>query len=294
VTRGRRTVTPGGAPPRARAAALEPTPAEIANSVRAWLREQADPACREALETLVPGARALGVRVPVLRARAAALRREHRALPLTTLADVMDSFAAGRMREEILIGAFWLARYGRALEGLPWPRIAAWVPALDNWETCDQLAMNVAARVVAADAALVSSLHRLTGARSAWARRFALATASALNQKGRVHVAEALAICAPLVADDSPHVRKAVGWALREASRHDPAAVEAFLVTQGSRAHPGVVREGSARLSAARRAALNPRPALRLASRRAPRTAPRAGRPSRAPRRRTSSVRRRS
>jgi len=266
VIRVRKVVTPAGRP----TAGPEPlSAAAIANSIRAWLREAADPAYRAKLETLIPGARALGVRVPVLRARAAALRREHRTLPLPTLADVMDSFAAGRMREEILIGAFWLARYGRALEGLPWPRIAAWIPTLDNWETCDQLAMNVAARVVAADLALASSLRRLTGARSEWARRFALATASALNQKGRVHVAETLAICAPLVADDSPHVRKAVGWALREVSRHDPAAVEAFLRAHRSRAHPSVVREGSAKLSAARRAALDPRrPSVRRADRR--------------------------
>jgi 3-methyladenine DNA glycosylase AlkD len=258
-----------------------PSAAVIANSVRAWLREAADPSYRAALETLIPGSRALGVRVPVLRARAAALRREHRGLSLATLADVMDSFAAGRMREEILIGAFWLARYGRAVEGLQWRRLAAWIPALDNWETCDQLAMNVAARVVAVDLALVASLRRLTDSRSEWARRFALATASAMNQKGRAHVGETLAICAPLVADDSPHVRKAVGWALRQASKHDPAAVAAFLLEHRSGAHPSVIREGSAKLSAARRAALSPRPAPRAASRGSRRQAPRPGRPAR-------------
>ena len=121
------------------------------------------------------------------------------------------------------------------VEELPWRRLAVWLPALDNWETCDQLAMNVAAPVVAADPALVRELLRLTGARSEWVRRFTLASASALNQKGRVHVAETLAICGPLVADSSPHVRKAVGWALREASRHDPAAVEVFLRRHATR-----------------------------------------------------------
>ncbi len=258
------TGTVGSAPAPGPAA---PSAAAIANSVRAWLREVADPTYRAALETLIPGARALGVRVPVLRARAAGLRREHRGLPLAALTDVMDSFAAGRMREEILIGTFWLARYGKAVETLPWQRLAAWIPALDNWETCDQLAMTVAARVVSADPALVVSLRRLTESRSEWARRFALATAGAMNQKGRVHVEETLAICAPLIADGSPQVRKAVGWALREASRHDPAAVDAFLREHRSRAHPSVVREGSAKLSAARRAALSPRAVPRSVSR---------------------------
>jgi 3-methyladenine DNA glycosylase AlkD len=253
---------PSGDLKRAPAAvAGAPSAPAIANAVRAWLRTEADPTYRAALETLIPGARALGVRVPVLREQAAALRREHRALPLLTLADAMDSFAAGRMREEVLVGTFWLGRYGKAVETLPWRRLSAWVPALDNWETCDQLAMGVAARVVAADLSLVAELRRLTRSRLEWSRRFALATASALNQKGRAHVAETLAICAPLVADESPQVRKAVGWALREATRHDPAAVAAFLHEHQSRAHPNVVREGSAKLSAARRAALSPRPA---------------------------------
>lgn len=270
--RPRRTATTPGGEAAASAAAL-------VRSVRAWLRETADPAVRAALETLIPGARAVGVKVPVLRARVAALRREHRDLPLATLADAMDRFAAGRVREELLIGTFWLARYGRAMAALPWSRLEAWIPALDNWETCDQLAMNVAARVVAADPALLRPLRRLAGARSEWTRRFALATASALNQKGRVQVAGTLAICGPLVADGSAQVRKAVGWALREASRHDPAAVEAFLREHRDRAHRSVVREGSAKLPAARRAALIGAPAARGAVTRAPAPHPTSLRP---------------
>jgi 3-methyladenine DNA glycosylase AlkD len=225
-------------------------------AVRAGLEARAEPRVKAGLAVLIPGARAIGVPVPVLRAFAADLRAANKTLPLDTMADVMDALAARRVREEILLGTFWLARYGRQLEPLPWHRLAAWLPALDNWETCDQLAMGVASRVVHADLARVRELMRLTRARSEWTRRFTLATASALNQKGRAHVPETLALCAPLLDDPSANVRKAVGWALRQASRHDAGAVEAFLRAHATRAHRTVLRQGSAKLPPGRRADL--------------------------------------
>jgi 3-methyladenine DNA glycosylase AlkD len=232
-------------------------PAAIARALRAWLASVGDPAKRAAFATLIPGARVVGVQVPALRAKAAELRRAHRELPIDAVADVMDRLAASRVREEILVGTFWLARYGRKLSTLPWRRIAKWLPAIDNWETCDQLAMGVAAPVLDADPAPARRLLPLTVARSSWTRRFALATASALNIKGRAHVADTLAVCAPLVADPAPEVRKAVGWALRQATPHDPGAVERFLREHAGTAHPTVMREGSEKLPAARREALS-------------------------------------
>lgn len=228
-------------------------------ALRAWLAAVGDPAKRVAFATLIPGARVVGVQVPVLRAKAAELSRAHRELPLAAVADTMDVLAASRVREEILVGTFWLARYGRKLTALPWRRIAAWLSALDNWETCDQLAMGVAAPVLDADPARAHRLLPLTSARSSWTRRFALATASALNVKGRAHVADTLAVCAPLMADPAPEVRKAVGWALRQATPHDPAAVERFMREHAGTAHPTVLREGSEKLPAARRAAITRR-----------------------------------
>jgi 3-methyladenine DNA glycosylase AlkD len=205
------------------------SPAAIVAALREWLAGAGDPAVRRSLETLIPGARTVGVPVPALRVAAIELRRLHRDLPLETVADITDMLVESRVREEILIGTFWLARYGKKLQALPWSRVTAWLPALDNWETCDQLAMGVAAPLLDAAPDLGSLLLPLTGARSHWVRRLALATASALNQKGRSHVAETLTLCAPLVADPAPEVRKAVGWALRAATVHDPGAVERFL-----------------------------------------------------------------
>jgi len=235
---------------------LTPDPSAIVAALREWLAGAGDPATRRALEALIPGAKTVGVQVPVLRSAAAELRRSRKDLPLETVADIMDTLAASRVREEILIGTFWLARYGKKLGGLPWDRVAAWLAALDNWETCDQLAMGVAAPVLDASPDPAGCLLPLTIARSTWSRRFALATASALNQKGRARVAETLAVCAPLVADPAPEVRKAVGWALRAATAHDPEAVEKFLRDHRGRMHPTVLREGAEKLPVERQMAL--------------------------------------
>ena len=281
---------------------LTPSAAAITDALREWLAGAGDPAVRRSLETLIPGARTVGVQVPALRAAAAELRRSHKDLPLEVVADAMDALAASKVREEILIGTFWLARYGKKLQALPWSRVTAWLPAIDNWETCDQLAMGVAAPVLDAAPDPGGLLLPLTAQRSHWIRRFALAAASALNQKGRARVAETLAVCAPLVADPAPEVRKAVGWALRAATVHDPEAVEKVLRAHRSRMHPTVLREGAEKLPVERQMALS-REAKSGATRSptargaAPRSAPTAPRDSKAPRKRSSpaaSSRRRS
>jgi len=171
----------------------------LRSTIRAGLRARADATVRAGLVTLIPGARAIGVPVPAMRSFAAELRAGNRTLPLASLADVMDALAAGRVREEILVGTFWLARYGRQLETLPWRRLARWLPALDNW---------------------------------------------------------ALSLCGPLLADPSPNVRKAVAWALRQASQHDAGAVYAFLRARAAVVPRGVMREGAAKLPADHRSEL--------------------------------------
>lgn len=278
---------------------LTPDPPAIVAALREWLAGAGDPSVRRSLETLIPGARTVGVQVPVLRAAAVELRRSHKELPLETVADIMDALAASGVREEILIGTFWLARYGKKLGSLPWARVTAWLPALDNWETCDQLATGVAAPVLDAAPDPGGLLLPLTAARSHWTRRFALATASALNQKGRAHAVETLAVCAPLVADPAPEVRKAVGWALRAATVHDPEAVEKFLRAHRGRIHPTVLREGAEKLPVERQMALSREESSRATRSPGPRAAaPAEPRDSRAaPRKRSSpaaSSRRRS
>lgn len=225
-------------------------------AMRAGLTAAAEPAYRDQIEKLVPGIRTLGVRVPKIRALAAALAKADLALDAEAAAGLLDKACVGGSRDEILGAIFLLARFRKALPHLPWPRIAAWLKAVDNWETCDQLAMTIAAPAVAANAALLPRLQALTADRNRWARRFALATAAALTQKGRGQTEACLGIAARLMTDDEPMVQKALAWALREASDDDPAGVAALLHQHRATLSARVLREASEKLPAKIRAAL--------------------------------------
>jgi len=214
---------------------------------RERLAEAADPAYRSQIEKLVPGIRTLGVRVPKIRALAAGFARGG-ALDADSAMAVLDAACAGGSRDEILLGVFLLARFGKALPGLSWPRVKGWLGAVDNWETCDQLAMSIAAPAVAANDRLLPDLKALARDPNRWARRFALATAAALTQKGRGRTDACLAVAALLVTDTEPMVQKALAWALREASDGDPRGVAALLRKHRAALAPRVLREASEKL----------------------------------------------
>lgn len=221
--------------------------------LRARLAALAAPAVKEKLARLVPGAKTLGVKVPALRELARAFYDEHEGLTLDQAADLLDRLAASGVREEILVGTFVLGRFRKRVEALPWARVERWLDAIDNWETCDQLASNVAGAIVAKAPALVDALVALTRSPNLWRRRFAVATAVTLNQKGRRLAAETLRVCEPLLEDRERMVQKAVGWALREASEVDEALVVALLMKHRARIPARLLTEASEKLAPAHR-----------------------------------------
>jgi 3-methyladenine DNA glycosylase AlkD len=218
-----------------------------AGEIRAALEARADPAYLKSIQRLVPGVRTLGVRIPQIKALAAELHQRWQ-LSDGELWSLMDALCAGRIRDEMLLGVVLISRRRKALA--PWSHIERWVKEIDNWETCDQLATNVIAGRVAGEPALLKKVEQWSGASNFWLRRLAVATTVGLNQRGRSNVAAALSVCAGLMNDAEPMVRKAVGWALREASEQDPAAAFALLKSHRTKAHKSVLREGAQKLPA--------------------------------------------
>ncbi len=79
-----------------------------------------------------------------------------------------------------------------------------------------------------------------------WWRRAALVSTVPLNLKargGHGDTARTLLICRLLIADRDDMVVKAMSWALRELSRHDPQVVRVFLAEYEGRFAARVVRE---------------------------------------------------
>lgn len=196
----------------------------------------------------------LGVRVPKLRTLAADLRKRHPRVTTADLIPLVDLTFASRCREEVLCGIFWLAASVKKEPGAAlWAAIDGWIKQVADWEICDQMAMTLAAPLVAENPRRIADLVDWTGSPNPWRRRFTVATAAALNQKGRTNVAATLQICSHLLQDEAPTVRKAVGWALREASEKEPRAVFGFLYEHREEAERSILREGSEKLPAEQR-----------------------------------------
>lgn len=231
-----------------------------AEFLRAEMHEQllllAEPEYAAKIQQLAPSPwTVLGVRVPKLRALATDLRKRHPRVTTADLIPLVDTAFAGHCREEVLCALFWLAASVKKEPGAAlWAAIDGWIKQVADWEICDQLAMVVAAPLVAENPRRIADLVDWTRSPNPWRRRFTVATAAALNQKGRSNVAATLQICAHLLQDDALTVRKAVGWALREASEKEPRAVFGFLYEQRAVTERSILREGSEKLPAEQRA----------------------------------------
>ena len=143
--------------------------AVLQREARAMLLQRADP---EYLEFIVASIgvreRVIGVRVPAIRAAVREFHAAHAGALLADAVGLMDVAAQRRVRDEMLFATFWLCRFRRRFEAALWPRVNAWIEALDNWETCDQLAGNVAAELVGREIQRVADLLRWTRARNPW------------------------------------------------------------------------------------------------------------------------------
>ena len=234
-------------------------------ALRARLQAEADPVVAERYKQIAPtGGSVLGIKVPVLRAIAREYAGKEKGLGASDAVGMADAAFASGCREEMLLATFLVARFKTKFEASHWGKIDRWIDRIDNWESCDQLATGVAGEMIGRTTAAqkqiwVRDLGRWTQSPNPWRRRFAVATTTALNQKGRSDCQTCLRICERLICDSDRNVRKAVAWALREACKSDPGAVFAFLESNRGRMPRTVLRESAAKLTPAQRASLGVR-----------------------------------
>lgn len=230
---------------------------QLAANVRATLVDNADPVYREKIAKLVPTeVEIIGVRVPVIRTLVKSFCGEHPDLSVDAMMTLLDGAFAARCREQLLFATILLASRRKSLAEIEWARVEGWVDGIEDWEVCDQLAMGVIGELVARDQSHVETLVGWAKSENRWRRRAALAASTSLNQKGRKDAGAALRICAPVMTDGDKMIEKALGWALREASKSDAEAVAGFLAKWKGKASRRLLREGSEKLDESKRAAL--------------------------------------
>ncbi len=130
-------------------------------------------------------------------------------------------------REWQQLGCWYLARYVSAFSAGALPVVERLITTKSWWDTVDDLASHTVGPLVAAQPRLAGEMDRWAGQADIW-----LARAAILHQlrfKERTDAARLFRHCELRAADPEFFVRKAIGWALREYSKTDPAAVRGFV-----------------------------------------------------------------
>jgi 3-methyladenine DNA glycosylase AlkD len=193
-----------------------------------------------------------GARVGDLRRVAAGWRRGHGQADPAQVAELADRLWQAGIREEQLVACFLLAGDGAALAATDPDRVRAWTALLDNWETTDQLGMNVLGPLVALDpGGRFGLLETLAGDPHPWARRLALVACTRL---ARADGAAALwprvaGLLLELAGDRAAALPKASSWVLRSWLGPCPAEVAAFVDAHAGRLPALAVRETRAKLA---------------------------------------------
>jgi 3-methyladenine DNA glycosylase AlkD len=193
-----------------------------------------------------------GARVGDLRRTAADWRRGRRDATPAQVAELADRLWTTGIREEQLVACFLLAGDRTALAATDPDRVRAWTALLDNWETTDQLAMNVLGPLVAlAPDRRFGLLAAMAADPHPWTRRVALVACTRLARS-----ADAAELWPPvaelllgLAADREAALPKASSWVLRSWLVPCPGEVAAFVDRHQDRLPAVAVRETRAKLA---------------------------------------------
>jgi 3-methyladenine DNA glycosylase AlkD len=206
---------------------------ELIGAVRAALREAAQPELAPPMQAYMKSATPfLGVRVPVMRT---VTRAEAKLRPFATSADLIDTVLrlwreAGYREERYAAIALLDTPAARPLREL------ALLAALRElivtgawWDYGDELAHRVGDLLVSWPAEVRPAVATWTRGDDRWLRRAAIICQLGMRDQADL---ELLTIAIESAIDDSDFfLRKAIGWALRDYARTNPAWVRSFTET---------------------------------------------------------------
>lgn len=138
-------------------------------------------------------------------------------------------------------------------DGPAWDLIASWVPSFDAWAMADHACIAGQKRLVW-DPSRLDQVEAWTTSDHMWTRRAALVMTLPWTKQNHPKPAEIeareriLGWAASYVTDPEWFIQKAVGWWLRELSKHDPARVMTFLGAHGEAMKPFAAKEAARRL----------------------------------------------
>lgn len=192
----------------------------------------------------------LGIAAPVRRAAVAALGCQ--TLSHADLLGTADGLWTLPEREYRYTAVDLLARHARSLCVADVAHLLTLVQLDPWWDTVDALAGVVGDVLLAARLAQPGSdpqvlMDQALSHPSLWVRRVAML--HQLGWKQQTDTRRLFDYSVALAGEQEFFIRKAIGWALRDLARTQPAAVRSFIDTHGTRLSALSIREASKHLS---------------------------------------------
>jgi 3-methyladenine DNA glycosylase AlkD len=202
-----------------------------------------------------------GTPLPVIRAVAQRIRREHPDLHSSTAFALATELWKGSLHERRMLAVMTLQQYADTMGPRSLERLEPFVRQSGTWALVDGLAGDVAARIVLRhpDDPVVDAVLRRWGAdEDFWVRRSALlAHLHTVGRRGQFVGWDRFSGLADSMLDEREFfIRKAIGWILREAGKRRPALVVEFVQPRIARISGVTIREAVRYLDAPDRDAL--------------------------------------
>lgn len=185
-------------------------------------------------------------------------RRYSRQLATASASEILD-VARSLLRRPGFVGRFvayeLVSHHRAAREALRIRELEELGKGIDCWEAVDTFALYLAGPAWRQEQISDASVARWARRPDRWWRRAALVSTVALSRKtaksqpNENGPARTVALCARLVDDRDDMVVKALSWALRELSKHQPVETRRFLTTHRDRLAPRVLREVTNKLT---------------------------------------------
>jgi 3-methyladenine DNA glycosylase AlkD len=216
-------------------------PADSPQAAAAYLdgvfEQLGNPTDAAGVTRFMPGMdRTYGVRIPVLRkvGKACAAHYGKDAEACRAISQVCWAYGT---REHRMVACFILEPL-KLDAAMCWKDGVAYLPGIQTWEDCDQLCSVTLGRALYLDPAYMDALETWVTDDNLWVRRAALVSTVYLRRSKlpaetvRALDARVLDLCAALLDDTEPYIRKAVDWAVREVLRRHYRMARAWLMAQ--------------------------------------------------------------
>lgn len=212
-----------------------PVPATAAEAV-AQIEAVADPAKAPEMATYHKAPRRyLGASVPDIDALTKAWRE---GMTLDDRLALADALWQTDIHEARIAAAKLLTQARIRPDDGAWALIQAWVPQFDAWAIADH-ACKAGEKRIMADLSRLDTVESWTQSPLMWQRRAALVITLPLTKLNFPKPDElaarerVLGWAAAYVSDRDWFIQKAIGWWLRDLSKHDPARTAQFLADHG-------------------------------------------------------------